>query len=792
MMLEYLKSNNLIICPNNLKKKVIKEINNYNKLISYKIMDLNTFISNYYFSYDKKTIFYLMNKLNLKYDIILEYLDSLIYLNKNNYEMDKLNKLVEIKNDLDNNNLLIYNKHFNYYLNNTNIIIYGYDVLEPFYEEIFNKYKYTHVKSDCINKKHTVYEFDYIDDEIAFICHDIKSKLDSGIDINKIKIIEPATEYINPLNKIFNWCLIPIEIENKISLYDIEVGKIILNKIKSNNTFNDIIDELKANNVNSDILNKIINIFNDYVDFTCNTVELYNMIEYDLKNNYLTISHKQNCVRVISLDEVEIDNYNYILGFNKENYPKIYKDEDFLNDKCKDVLGLFNSNLNNINSLIKLKRQLSYDTNFIITYKLKNAFESYNPCLLIKEEDYTVIKNPVISYNISNFYNQITLAREYDNFYKYGTFSDTLKYLMPNYKDINYRTYNNQFTKIDNNKLLNSLKNPFSLSYSTIDQYYRCSFRYYINNILKIKEENIDDFYMNIGNIFHYVLSQCFNDDFDFDNSWNLEASKYEFTFNKMILLEKLKQELKYDIEILNKQKNYSRFDEFLYEKRFSIPVNNNKGFNVNFVGIVDKISYYKDNNQTLVAVTDYKTGTLPTNLNNIIYGIGMQLPVYLYFVKRSMLFPNSKIVGFYLQKIINKEMKRTVGKTIEELKENALKLVGYSIDDEDLLEIFDMTYYDSQLISSLKKKKEGFYAYSKILSEKEMERMDLIIENKIEEGANAILNGEFSINPKKIDKDVVGCEFCSYRDICFKTEKDYVELPKHKDLDFLRGDSNA
>ena len=31
-----------------------------------------------------------------------------------------------------------------------------------------------------------------------------------------------------------------------------------------------------------------------------------------------------------------------------------------------------------------------------------------------------------------------------------------------------------------------------------------------------------------------------------------------------MILLEKLKQELKYDIEILNKQKNYSRFDEFL------------------------------------------------------------------------------------------------------------------------------------------------------------------------------------------------------------------------------------
>ena len=297
---------------------------------------------------------------------------------------------------------------------------------------------------------------------------------------------------------------------------------------------------------------------------------------------------------------------------------------------------------------------------------------------------------------------------------------------------------------------------------------------------------------MNIGNIFHYVLSQCFNTNFNFEESWNKEASKYEFTFDKVILLEKLKQELKYDIEIINKHKNYSYFDEHLYEKRFSIPIKNDKGISVNFVGIVDKISYLKENNRTLAAVIDYKTGHLPSNLNNIIYGIGMQLPVYLYFIKRSSLFPNLEIVGFYLQKVINKEMKATSGKTINELKENALKLVGYSTDNEELLEKFDMTYEDSAMISSLKKKKDGFYAYSKILSDKEMKKMDSLVENKIEDATNSILNGEFSINPKKIDKDIIGCEFCSYKDICFKNEKDYIELEKHKDLDFLRGDINA
>ena len=43
-----------------------------------------------------------------------------------------------------------------------------------------------------------------------------------------------------------------------------------------------------------------------------------------------------------------------------------------------------------------------------------------------------------------------------------------------------------------------------------------------------------------------------------------------------------------------------------------------------------------------------------------------------------------------------------------------------------------------------------------------------------------------------KIDKDIIGCEFCSYRDICYKTEKDNIELEKHKNLDFLGGDNNA
>lgn len=297
---------------------------------------------------------------------------------------------------------------------------------------------------------------------------------------------------------------------------------------------------------------------------------------------------------------------------------------------------------------------------------------------------------------------------------------------------------------------------------------------------------------MNIGNIFHYVLSKCFESDFDFEKVWDQEASKYEFDFSKLVLLDKLKKELKFDIEIMKKHKKYSYFDSYFYEKRIQIPIPNLKNIPVNFVGVVDKISYLEENNKTYAAIIDYKTGTLHSDLNNIIYGIGMQLPIYLYFIKRSNLFNNLNIVGFYLQKIINKEIKKDSSKTVEEVKENALKLVGYSTDNKEILEKFDFTYQDSQMIQGLKTKKDGFYAYSKVLSEKQMDEIDYIVDTKIKDATNKILDGNFDINPKKIGKDIIGCEYCSYRDICYKTDKDIVELKKYSNLDFLGGDSNA
>ena len=79
MIKEYLMDNNLIITPNVMKKKVITEINSLDKLVACKVMSLDEFMKDYAFSYNKETIYYIIKKMDVSYEVALEYLKSLYF-----------------------------------------------------------------------------------------------------------------------------------------------------------------------------------------------------------------------------------------------------------------------------------------------------------------------------------------------------------------------------------------------------------------------------------------------------------------------------------------------------------------------------------------------------------------------------------------------------------------------------------------------------------------------------------------------------------------------------------------
>ena len=93
-----------------LKEYLLKEISKKDRFVDVTFLSMKELKNRLLFTYDYHAIYYLMDKYGYKYDIAKMYLDNLIYIEDKKYNNYKLDKLVKIKNELDNNKLIIYDK----------------------------------------------------------------------------------------------------------------------------------------------------------------------------------------------------------------------------------------------------------------------------------------------------------------------------------------------------------------------------------------------------------------------------------------------------------------------------------------------------------------------------------------------------------------------------------------------------------------------------------------------------------------------------------------------------------
>ena len=778
--------NTLIIAPSEKKKKLLRLISDENNLYQVKIMSKEEFIQYYYFTYDERTVAYCFENYDYSYEIILEYLNILPFIVKDKYVSSKLNFLVKLKKELAEKKLLKTEPFFREYLKKAKIIVYGYSEIEPFYQKILSNYlDVVYYYPEVIKKELVVYEANHIDDEINFILSKIKKLILSGVKTSNIHLMNVKDEYLNPLYRLSKWFNIPIKINEAITLWDLPIGKKIYNLLVNGSSFSEVISYLDDENIGEEYYNLIVDVLNSYL-FLSDSYKKRNILLKEVFKHTNIRKKETMGIDCVNLSDTFDDDYYFLLGMNQENIPKIDKGEGILSDSISVELDLFTSNEKNKLEKQRVKDILYQTNNLVLTYKNKTSFQSYNPSLLIEEENMVVDKIE-LDFNSSNSYNQVKFINYLDLFHRYGKCDDNITSLYNKNLYGLYRSYQNKFNGISQESLFKRLNGKLLLSYSSLDNYYRCSFRYYLSNLLKI-EKFESTFYTNIGNIFHSILSKCFNSEFNFEDEFEKELSNYEFKINETFLLGRLKKELKLNIEMIKNQMNLTHFDKALYEKKFYLSIPTKYQVDVTMMGIIDKILYLPKNNKTYISIIDYKTGYLPDHLDTIIHGIGMQLPIYYYLVKRSNYFDSVKIVGIFLQKIINQDLKKDKNESYLEKKEKSLKLVGYATSNEDELEEFDISYHDSALIKSMKVGNNGFYKYARVLNDYEFSKMDEIVEKKIQDATDSILMGDFKINPKRIGKENVGCSFCPYKDICFYQEEDIVDLVESKNLDFLRG----
>lgn len=779
-LVKNIEDNTILIIPNNIKEEVLKNIRNLNNKLNIKIFNLDEFIKKFTFDYNEETIYQTMNKYNINYSIAKLYLNNIKFVSKDNINY-KIHNLYDIKSNID--KYLIKDKLFKKLINNKKIIIYGYDYITKYQSYVLNSVdNLIVINKEYNNYNHDVYKFNTLEEEVIFVCEEISKLINNGIDINNIFLSNIDSNYYNIIKRIFKMYNIPVNINDKNSIYQTNIGKYFINNIKNN--IEELIEDIKnkfdmTNKRNNDILKKIINILNKFY-FTNDYISIKDNIIEVMKKTYLENIKYNNAINEINIIDNYIcnDKYVFLLGFNLNSFPITIKDEEYINDNIKFDYMEKSYEMNNTNKDLYYK-VISNIKNLTITYKEKHLNESFYPSVLIDEYKMNVIDKKIEYTNYSNELNKIYLTKYLDELIKYNNKNKNINLLYSNYQ-INYNNYDNRYKKINKENLYKYLNYRFNLSYSNMDTYYHCAFKFYISSILKLDEfeTNLGNY---IGNLYHYVLSKAFVDDFNFDKTVEnyINNKPYPESFKNKYFITKVLDNLKNIIKTIEYQNTLGNMNESYYEK--NIIIEKTGVINTTFKGFIDKI-LKKDNN---VVIIDYKTYSIDIKLNYLPYGLSMQLPVYLYLTKSYD--KDIETIGFYIQEILNSsKYNKKVGTTLKEQQKDSLKLKGYTIGDENKISIFDTTYEKSEMIYGMKLSNNGFDRNAKVLTEKQMNNIIKLTDNKINECINNIENANFEINPKMIGGKNIGCEHCKYKDICFMTNRDIKELEEIKDLEFL------
>ena len=774
-MNELIKDNLLIICPNEEKIKTLDYLSKENKLYDIKFMTKEEYKKNYYFDYTEKTLYYLLKKYNYNLDVAKVYLNNLYVIDENKeYKSPKLKFLKDLKIELKENNLLEENKNFKNYISTKNILVKSYYDLDKYEEEMLN----TKIEVPKVTLNKQVIECNTLEEEVNEVCLKILDLINNGVDINKIYLTNISNDYYYTINKLFKYYNIPINLDMKNSIYGTKIVKDYL----ENKTL-DIEDKNKS------IINrKLINILSKLSSLDEDTKEYQMLLIDKLKSTKLPTKKLKNAISIKDLykESFSRDEYVFVLGFNQDILPKMEKDISYINDAIKDEVPLYKTSYLNKRNKEVLTYLLSKIDNLYLSYKLSSPFSSFYKSSLITDLNLEIIKPSKDNLNKSNIYNKLRLAEKLDLYHLYGEKDEDLNKLYTHY-NIPYNTYSNCYTGINNDNYLTNLPYPLKLSYTSLNAYNECAFKYYIKYVLKLDKYE-DNFAAYIGSMYHKILQIYQKTNFDFEEEYRKYLETRELTLKEKLLLMRIKKDLLHLIENLKQQQLITGYDDALFEKQIDVELD--KKVSVIFTGTIDKIMYYKKIEDTYFTLIDYKTGFIDTHIEPMKYGLHMQLPVYLYLIHYSKVFSNPIFTGIYYQNILFNYPTWTGKKDKEQIYKENLMLQGYSTEDTSVLERFDPTYEKSEYIKSMSYTEEkGFGTYAKTISDETLFDLVKYTKDHISQKTDDILASKFDINPKVYAGKNIACEFCQFKDLCFMKEKDQEYLEKVEDLSFLGGE---
>lgn len=801
--------NVLIISNQVVKDKLIDYFSTLYKLKNITYKTPNEVVRDLLGEYDILARIKLAKELNISPELAsIKLKNSLLTSNCIKSNNQKIQELIKIKND------------YAPYLHKNELIENLYKDKKIFIINIFNTSDEFKIALDMIQKINSniemistyeeirtnleVLEFINYKEELQSILKNTASLIEAGVSPDNIKLQIPEN-LINYAKEIFTYANISLNLNDNTPLLNYEITKNILKELFINLDLK--IDEaflkvIKKYNSNNPILDKIIYVFNSYLKYDLKVADIYLDLEYKLKHTYFSKTYLGG-IKVCNIfdEKLDINDHIFIASFNQDEFPKTFKDEEYLLDYEREELGLLLSKDKNkvltkklIHILKSIKNlNLSYAANLPLSSLA--SFERLNIDVSIKKKS--------LDYNLS--YSEkldiIALGKHLDLFYKYDVLDQKLYTLYNSYPSNLYKKYDNSFKGVAKEFLKEFFKNGITLSFTAIDKYYKCEFLFYLENVLKIRRSTNDEA-LFIGNLIHHLLYLVFKETsipnlkefLEVKSKEYLESINQDVSKRDEFFISQYIDTLCSLFTFIKEQESSSEFKIFGLEKEFFIDLDFEVPVKLN--GKIDKVLTLDIEKTKYAIVVDYKSGNTDFDLNRIVYGINMQIMFYFYFLNN---YSNEKFefAGGYLQGVMpNSTFLYDPKRTYLEQLNDYFKLEGYSSSNIEILKKIDRNIeFDSKFINGIRFKKDNtFHANTlkRVLSKSTFDKLLKLTEEKIMQATRSILDGKFAINPKLIGKKIDSCEYCPYKDICYRNSENYENLEEYKEFEFLEENNDS
>ena len=755
----------LIVAPRSFHPYLLKKYRQDNPFSDIKIVSKEELIKQWKGSVELGADKYLIKKYLFSYEIARTIIPYLPYVN------EKLEELFKIKEDLISQGLLVKNEYLKTFFLDKEIKIFGYSQkdkeLASLLKEFKLSYTFANPSKKELNQKINIYET--CREEVFSCLNNIASLLNQGVDINNIYIYvndNSYRHYIETYSSSFGFQT-DLKDEKPLTSY-LLTKRFIDNYSLTRNVQEALFDIEDAED--KDLYQALKEVVDSAID---ENFSYEQQLDYFVGKLSSTTYHRldlNNVVRIIDTPIFLEKSYVFVLGFAQGNFPPSFKDDEYLNDNKKELIGM-NTSLEKTEIAQEMMLSfLSSNNHFFFSRSTRSLDSSYidspwNDELNLQKE-YPKLSKTFFSNDMINFY----FFKNMDLKINYRVTSSELISLS-GFETVSYSSFDNQF---DGVSVFNE-KEKMIYSYTQINSFYQCPFSYYLDRVLQVDtfEGNYNTMF---GSLAHEIFERTLDDNFDFDSSFESLLKQYDFSIEERPIVINLKEDLRKACLAIIEHRHYMTNPKFITEKNILSQI----AENTYITGKIDK-SIILDNKY--LVLVDYKTGKTSFSDKYLVDGVDMQLPTYLILANDDDTLKSYSVVGLFLQGVINTSL--SYSPRGDSLIDSYLKLEGKIVGEQEIISLFDSTFTSgqSEFVKSLKMNKNGsIRAASTISSFEQFEGFKNIVKEKYLEADKRIRNNEFPINPLYISKQSYACKYCEYKDICFVKSSQRRYLSNNED----------